>query len=982
VSGGVVGTVLNIATSAALFATGAWWAKAAIVVGSRLVGGYLQSRGASDGIEQERGISVNVASNVAAVPVVYGRTKVGVEIMDARLDTASENDEDLYLVCALAVGSEDGTGIEGVDQVLLDERPAINSAVFENELRTLEVTSTFTVDGSDRLEYGLHAGSDTQTVDAGLAAAFSSVYNANSAGRGIAYLTLLLKFAPEIYTGIPRVTAVVKGQKVYDPRGTPGWAWSDNPALCVLDYLTSQRYGAALLYSERDGGSRSEIDEQSFIDAANYCDELVSVPGGTQKRFTCNGRVDTDAPVVRNLQRLMTSCRGELIYQGGKVRLHIRQPTTPETIEITDDTILGDIEYWRGGVEAANTAVVAQFVDSANGWQPQNAVWPEPGQSNAFLANDAGFENPLELALPFTDDFHMAQQIGMVGLRESREDKGIGLKLKEVALQYQVGDVVRVTHARAGFDQAEFWVRQMILENDDSVRVVLQEYDVAAYSLDSLNTRDTLTSSSLPDPTTVEVPTNVAFLADSTTALETESGQFQPRGSLTWTRSPHPFLTHYEVQAKLTSEAVSAYRSVAADPLKADTQVFILGLADGVAVDVRIRAVNKIGVSSPWVELTNQPVSTQASSQPSTVDLEDADISGVQDGHFIAWDTAGSPDAWRNRFIAAADVPGLDASKIASGILPTNRGGTGRDTFNGVGRVLVSTDASTLTTVAASSAGGFLRSNGSTWVRSTIQASDIPVGHVTQHQSALALAASQITSGAFADARISQSSVTQHQAALSIAESQIPDGSILARLAATETITGAWTFTNSITQSGTSPQYVYNESDAALNEKRWRIIASGGSLFFQGREDDGQPFANPTFMRFDRTGLVIDSITFGGDVAVTGDVSATADVISNTSDIRMKRDLQRIEGALAHLRTWRPSRYRYTDAGVAAGLPDGLRSGIMAQDFVGWADEVVRPAAHDAAMLNYDPKSAQAYIVAAIQELARDVDALRAKVGA
>ena len=74
---------------------------------------------------------------------------------------------------------------------------------------------------------------------------------------------------------------------------------------------------------------------------------------------------------------------------------------------------------------------------------------------------------------------------------------------------------------------------------------------------------------------------------------------------------------------------------------------------------------------------------------------------------------------------------------------------------------------------------------------------------VTQHQAALSIATSQITgtfnasiigSGTFADARIAASNVTQHQAALSIAETQIPNGSIFPRLASNETITGEWNF--------------------------------------------------------------------------------------------------------------------------------------------------------------------------------------------
>lgn len=49
---------------------------------------------------------------------------------------------------------------------------------------------------------------------------------------------------------------------------------------------------------------------------------------------------------------------------------------------------------------------------------------------------------------------------------------------------------------------------------------------------------------------------------------------------------------------------------------------------------------------------------------------------------------------------------------------------------------------------------------------------------------------------------VSQAAVTAHQAALSIAETQIPDGSVLARVAANETISGTWTFSNFPTFTG------------------------------------------------------------------------------------------------------------------------------------------------------------------------------------
>jgi hypothetical protein len=62
----------------------------------------------------------------------------------------------------------------------------------------------------------------------------------------------------------------------------------------------------------------------------------------------------------------------------------------------------------------------------------------------------------------------------------------------------------------------------------------------------------------------------------------------------------------------------------------------------------------------------------------------------------------------------------------------------------------------------------------------------------------IAIDASQVTTGIFADARIAQSNVTQYQSALTITESQITDGSILARVGENETITGTWQFSNPV----------------------------------------------------------------------------------------------------------------------------------------------------------------------------------------
>ena len=64
-------------------------------------------------------------------------------------------------------------------------------------------------------------------------------------------------------------TADVQGKKVYDPRSGIT-AYSNNPWLCIRDYLTDTRYGCRV--------PAAMIDDASFISEANYAEQRVTAP--------------------------------------------------------------------------------------------------------------------------------------------------------------------------------------------------------------------------------------------------------------------------------------------------------------------------------------------------------------------------------------------------------------------------------------------------------------------------------------------------------------------------------------------------------------------------------------------------------------------------------------------------------------------------------------------------------------------------------
>ena len=59
-----------------------------------------------------------------------------------------------------------------------------------------------------------------------------------------AYIYVRLEYDPEVLftNGIPNITAIVRGKKVHNPV-TDVTEWTQNPALCIADYVNDSTYG-------------------------------------------------------------------------------------------------------------------------------------------------------------------------------------------------------------------------------------------------------------------------------------------------------------------------------------------------------------------------------------------------------------------------------------------------------------------------------------------------------------------------------------------------------------------------------------------------------------------------------------------------------------------------------------------------------------------------------------------------------------------
>jgi hypothetical protein len=371
---------------------------------------------------------VTVRGTVEYRQIIYGEVKTGGFV--AFFGTSGTNNQ--YLWFAIVSAAHE---CEAITDVWLDSR-RIPDADIESDGEV--TTAEFQQEGSSRLYVLRHNGDASQTVDGGLTAAFPE-WDADHYGYGIAYTVFRLDRADDVYpTGAPQsFFQLVKGRKLYDPRldttnGGSGshrtadpstWAWSDNWALCVRDYIS----GGAIVYDSSTPDKRltigeldARINDTYTAAAANVSDEDAIIPPASpttqQKRYTCNVQLSCGTTHRDNLEILLTAGIGHLSYVEGKYRIYAGTYDTP-TVTLTEDDILGPVEVsTHPNGEDIYNLVTGTFFDPAREWTEN----PFPAQKDAVYASADGGEATRSIRLLATTNNYRAQRIANVHLLQSR----------------------------------------------------------------------------------------------------------------------------------------------------------------------------------------------------------------------------------------------------------------------------------------------------------------------------------------------------------------------------------------------------------------------------------------------------------------------------------------------------------------------------------------------------------------------------------
>jgi hypothetical protein len=480
------------------------------------------------------GVKQRIASDPSnKLPVVYGQAKIYGSITFA--DITSDN-QTMAFIISLCEGP-----IESIDDIYWDNF----KLTLDNDGN---VTNATDPDGNtdDFLNGNLiikkfKAGGRCSPMET-----FSSKWNTNSENRtmpNVAYLYGELKYnRDESVTGLTaKLGAEVQGKLVRTFNGntlSTDVFYSNNPAECLLDYLTNTFYGCGDIISDND------IDLDSFANHKIFCDTLISHTdknGATvnAKRYTTNGVLNTNDTRDLNISDLVVCSQAIFSYHLGKFQA-ISDTTGTSQMSFNPDNMYGDVTIVNDGFNSALNKMNISF----------NSIDQKFQDDQVFLSldsNQKSYNEPeliKDTKLKYLNNNIMVERIGNVIIKKSRDNLIVSFKTDTRALALQVTDIISITNDTYGFTNKLFKINsitetEMNTNGVSGYYITAQEYNVAAYAEQPLTEFQTVPNTNLANPR------NFGTITDLT-AVNSDTNSSTPFVELQWT-VPNGLIETFEI---------------------------------------------------------------------------------------------------------------------------------------------------------------------------------------------------------------------------------------------------------------------------------------------------------------------------------------------------------------------------------------------------------------------------------------------------
>ena len=592
--------------------------------------------------QNARGVLVNKINANAHIPIIYGTRKVGGNIVF--LETSGTDNQYLYMALVLSEGE-----INAVSSLIInDNTVTLNGVLTDGTQRTVASSDANFYSGSSLITVEAHFGTDSQNAST-LLSTLSS-WTSNHRLRGLAYLALRFEWNQDKFGSLPTVQAIVQGKKVYNPNldstvtGGSGshradtsttWEYSDYPIYQLLDYLRNDRFGMGIANSYFD---------TNFADwqvAGDVCDTNITPFSGASQIDLMDSHtvVDTSKKAIDNVRDFIRGSRSYLNFSAGKYNILV-ETTGSASITLTEDNIIGGISVQSKNKNSRYNRVIVSFINPDKNFQSDTAQFPPVDETGLASADQHSTMKTADggLLLEGRFDFSMftspyqAQEMAEIILRRSRSSLDISLTADATALDLAIGDLVNITHATPAFSAKAFRVQGLSINPDHTVSLQCSEHQDSFYTFGTQQEVATIPTTTLPNVFTVQPPASVTL---SDQLIEYNDGTVIVALDIAIGASTDNFIDFYQVEYKLSSDSNFIIYAQGSG-----LNHRVLNVIDQQTYDVRVKAVNTIGVSSTYVSAQRTIVGAIA--PPSDVTDFSANVSG-QEVH-LSWEAVGDLD--------------------------------------------------------------------------------------------------------------------------------------------------------------------------------------------------------------------------------------------------------------------------------------------------------------------------------------------------
>jgi hypothetical protein len=273
-------------------------------------------------------------------------------------------------------------------------------------------------------------------------------------------------------------------------------------------------------------------------------------------------------------------------------------------LQLTEDDIIGGYTLSIPSKNERFNRVICSFVDPSRNYQVNEVQFPPIDDSGLTGADqhanmktaDGGFLLEGRFDFKTITSQYQAEEMAEVILRRSREALTLGLTVSFDAYDLAIADIVNITHSSLGFSAKPFRVMGITFNEDFTIGLSLVEHQDSHYTWATKTQATTVPSTNLPNPFTIQPPASVT-LDDE--LIEYNDGTVIVALNVTIGASTDSFVDYYQVEYKLSTD--SDYIIYAQG---SGLNHRVLNVIDQKIYNVRVKAVNTLGVSSTYVTET------------------------------------------------------------------------------------------------------------------------------------------------------------------------------------------------------------------------------------------------------------------------------------------------------------------------------------------------------------------------------------------